>query len=90
MPKRFTGKIEISGKKIEFLSDIIINLSLDSIASTFSCRTRFNPENDDHKELFKPLSYQTVKIYSSDDKLMLTGTILNHAFESNKDLNLVA
>jgi len=90
MPRRFTGKIEISGKKIEFLSDIKIDLSLDSIASTFSFRTRFNPENDDHKELFKPLSYQTCKIYSSDDKLMLTGTILNHAFESNKDVNLVA
>ena len=50
-------KIKINGKFVENYNELSITRSLDSIASTFSFKIRFNPENDDHKELFKPLQY---------------------------------
>jgi len=90
MPKEFKGKILINGKNVNFFTAVNIDLSLDSIASTFSFKTRFNPENDDHKELFKPLQYHEVKIYNTGNKLILTGTILNTAFQSDSKNNLVA
>lgn len=90
MPKEFKGTIKINGKKISFFSEVKINLLLDSVASVFSFKARFNPENDDHKELFKPLQYQTVEIYNQGGELILTGTCLNHSFVSDSKNNLVA
>ena len=90
MPKEFKWKILINGQRVTFFNAINITLNLDSIASTFSFQCRFNPENDLHKELFKPLQYHKVEIFSSESKLMLTGTILNHSFSSDKDVNLVS
>lgn len=82
-------KIKLNGKFINYFTSLSITRNLDSIASTFSFSVRFNPENDDHKELFKPLQYHTVEIYSDVDKLMLTGTILNHDFDSDSGFNLL-
>ncbi len=82
-------KVRINGKNIFFFTEGAINLKLDSIASDFSFKVRFNPENDDHKELFKPLQYHKVEIFNSKDKLIFTGTILNHSFESNSVKNLL-
>jgi prophage tail gpP-like protein len=83
-------KIEISGKEIAFFNAGSISLKLDSVASSFGFSARFNPENDLHKELFKPLQYQVIKIYNSSGKKLLTGYILNVNFNSNKDVNLVS
>lgn len=82
-------RIKIGNTDLVFVNEINVSRSLDSIASTFSFKARFNPENDTHKELFKPLQYKKVEIYNSEDKLILTGTILNHAFDSDKNVNLV-
>lgn len=81
-------KVKINGRNVEHFTDIKLKRSLDSIASTFSLSVRFNPENDDHKELFKPLAYHDITIYSDDNKLMFTGTILNHSFQSDSGFNL--
>ncbi len=83
-------KIKINGYEISFFTAGSINLKLDSIASTFAFNCRFNPENDTHKELFKPLQYHKVEIFSSNNKLMLTGTILNNSFNADSKINLVA
>lgn len=83
-------KIKINGRDCNFFNEGTIQLNLDSIASTFSFKTRFNPENDDHKELFKPLQYHKTQIYNSKDKLMFTGTVLNHAFQSDSKNNLLS
>lgn len=83
-------KIKINGQFVTFFNKGTINLKLDSIASTFGLQCRFNPENDNHKELFKPLQYHKIEIFNSKDKLIFTGTILNHSFTSNKDVNLVS
>lgn len=83
-------RIKIAGRDISFIDEGTISLSLDSIASTFSFKTRFNPENDDHKFLFKPLQYHKVEIFNSKDKLIFTGTILNHSFVSDNKVNLIS
>lgn len=81
-------KVKINGKNLEHFTDISLKRSLDSIASTFSISVRFNAENDDHKELFKPLQYFDIQIYSDSGELLFTGTILNHAFKSDSGFNL--
>jgi prophage tail gpP-like protein len=82
-------KIKINGRDCSFFNEGQITLNLDSIASTFAFKARFNPENDDHKELFKPLQYHKCEIFNTDGKLLITGTILNHSFESNSVVNLI-
>jgi len=82
-------KVKINGKNCTFFTEGSIQLKLDSIASVFSFKTRFNPENDDHKELFKPLQYYKVEIFNDSNVLSFTGTILNHSFQSDQNVNLL-
>lgn len=82
-------RVVINRQNVTFFTAGSISLKLDSIASTFSLSCRFNPENDLHKELFKPLQYLDIEIFNSKEKKIFTGTILNHSFRSNKDFNLV-
>ncbi|MFY7734800.1 MAG: hypothetical protein ACOVSR_15070 [Bacteroidia bacterium] len=83
-------KIRINGRDVTFFTDGTINLKLDSIASTFGLQCRFNPENDLHKELFKPLQFHKIEIFNKNDKLIFTGTILNHSFNSDSKVNLIS
>lgn len=85
-------KIKINGRDCNFFTEGKVTRTLDSIASTFSFKARFNPENDDHKELFKPMQFQNVEIFSSIDKnnkLILTGSMLSYGFLSDAKRNLV-
>ena len=82
-------KIVIDKKNVDFFTSGSITLKLDSIASTFEFSARFSAQNKDHQELFKPLQYKDVEIYNSKDKLIFTGTILNHRFKSNSGRELV-
>lgn len=82
-------KIYIADKHVDYFSDGTITLNLDSVASTFSFTARFLEDNVEHQVLFKPLQYLTVKIYNSSDKLIFTGTILNHTFSSDKGFQLI-
>jgi prophage tail gpP-like protein len=82
-------KVKINGLFLDHFTALKISRSLDSIASTFSLAVRFNPENDTHKELFKPLQYLPIEIYSDKNELMFTGTILNHSFQSDNLFNLL-
>ena len=60
-------KVKINGRFLDHYTALKISRSLDSIASTFSLAVRFNPENDTHKELFKPLQYLPIEIYSDSN-----------------------
>ena len=82
-------RIVIAKKNIDFFTAGSITLKLDSIASTFEFAARFSAQNKDHQEIFKPLQYKDVEIYNSKDKLIFTGTILNHRFKSNSGRELV-
>ena len=82
-------KIHINNKIVSFFTAGSITLKLDSIASTFEFSCRFSPQNPDHQALLKPLQYLPVEIFNAKDKLIFTGTILNHRFRSNKGRELV-
>jgi prophage tail gpP-like protein len=75
-------KVKIAGDFFEYFSGLAINLKLDAIGSIFSFDVRFNPENPLHRKLFKPLSYQRVELFNSEDQLIFTGIIINHVFTS--------
>ncbi len=81
-------KIKINGNYIEFFDEVAIQLNLDSVASVFSFVGRYNPDNELHKKVFRPLSYAGVEIYNDNDQLRLTGTIVNHSFNSDSRPNL--
>lgn len=80
---------KISGKNVDFFTAGTISLKLDSIASTFEFSGRFDPQNREHQEMYKPLQYKTVELFNSEGNLIFTGTILNHLFKSDKTRNLV-
>lgn len=82
-------RINIDGKNVDFFTAGSITLKLDSIASTFEFASRFSAQNKEHQEMFKPLKYKEVQIFNSNDKLIFTGTILNHRFKSNSGRELV-
>lgn len=82
-------RVKINGQEIYFFTGGSITLKLDSIASTFSLKVRFMPENDKHKELFKPLQYHKIEFINDNGKLLLTGTILSHSFVSDSGKNLL-
>ena len=82
-------RISIDGKNVNHFTAGSITLKLDSIASTFEFSSRFSAQNKEHQEMFKPLQYKSVEIFNSQDKLIFTGTILNHRFKSNSGRELV-
>ena len=82
-------RISIEGKNVDYFTAGSITLKLDSIASTFEFASRFSAQNKEHQEMFKPLQYKSVEIFNSQDKLIFTGTILNHRFKSNSGRELV-
>ncbi|PXX26290.1 prophage tail gpP-like protein [Thalassospira sp. 11-3] len=82
-------KIKINGSYLYHFSDVVVSLALDQVASTFSFFARFNPDNEQHKEIFKPLSFPKVEIYDDNNTLMLTGVIAVHAFKSQAEPSLV-
>lgn len=75
-------KIKINGTYIKFFDEVSISLNLDSVGSVFSFVGRFNPENELHRKVFRPLSFAKVEIFSNEDQLLLTGKIVNHTFNS--------
>lgn len=81
--------ITIDGKIISYFTAGSINLKLDSIASTFEFASHWEAQNKDHQEVFKPLQYKEVTVYNTAERLIFTGTILNHRFKSDKGRNLV-
>ena len=82
-------KIKINNKTFFFFNNFAVKLNLDSVASTFSFVARFDTEDKDHRLLFKPLSYHKIEIFKDDDTLLLTGVIVSHDFNSEKNPDLV-
>lgn len=82
-------KVVIDGKQVDFFTSGKIDFKLDSVASTFAFQARFSANNVDHQQIFKPLQYLPVEIFSDSGKLLLTGTILNHVFNSDSKRHLV-
>jgi len=73
-------RITINGIKYQYFSDLKLSLNYTGFVSTFSFNAPFDPDIELHRSIFKPLGYQTVKIYYNDE-LLLTGNIVNHKIE---------
>lgn len=79
--------LKVGSKSVDFFNDISVTLDYNSVASTFSFSFYFNPENEAHKVICKPLSYASVTI-EHNGELLITGTLLNIEFNdsANKEL----
>lgn len=78
--------IKINGTKYEAFNDLTINLNHANISSTFNFSALFEPENQNHRNLFKPFSYNSCVIETEQGQRVLTGTILSHGFKSTSKL----
>ena len=81
-------KVKINGAIYSFFTDIEISYNLDSMASVFSFKSRFNPDNKLHREVFQPLAFHKVEIFSNDDVLLLTGVLVNTSLSSSSARSL--
>lgn len=72
-------ELKIGGNTYRKFNGFTVLLTYDSVASAFSFSAYFNPENKDHKELFKPCSYKSCTVEHGGERL-LSGTILGHRF----------
>lgn len=78
-------KAKVNNQSFIQFTEIELTSSLDAVASTFSISAFFDLENPEHQVLFRPLSYNKVELFDDDDKLMLTGTMLVHNFNSQSE-----
>ncbi|MGR3177825.1 MAG: hypothetical protein ACUZ8E_07185 [Candidatus Anammoxibacter sp.] len=85
-------KIKIRGKLFDFFNNLKLTLRYASVGSTFSFDAFFDPENEDHRNLFRPYSYQRVEIIdeNNNNDRLLTGTILNNSFNDSSVKALVS
>ena len=77
-------RVKINGSYYDNFDEVSVSKTLDSIASVFSFKARFNPDDNAHKIIFKPLSYNTVEIFNNSNELIFTGVSLNTDLSSSK------
>lgn len=80
--------IKIQGKEFTNFNSFKLNISFDSIASAFSFNAHYNPENPEHRIIFRPLTYRKVEVFA-DGVLMLTGVMVNHKFKERAAPQLI-
>lgn len=73
-------KVKIKGNYYDFIESFAFSQGLDSVASSFGFTVVFNPEDENHRNIFRPLSYPKVEFFDDNDKKFFTGIILNHSF----------
>lgn len=74
--------VKIKNKAIDFFNNFTIDLKYDSMASTFSFRYYFDPDNKNHRLLAQIGGYYFVTIQEIN-QLVLTGRIVSHGFKSS-------
>jgi len=79
--------IEILNREIQY-NDLQMSLRYDSIASTFSFSVYYDPTNEKQKQLFRPLSFNSCKIYykHADNTIetLVTGMLVRHQFKTSE------
>lgn len=71
--------LKINDKEVDFFNSFSVALAYDSVGSTFGFKSYFNPDNPDHKNIFRPLAYSQVKV-EHEGELLITGTMLSNLF----------
>lgn len=66
--------LKINGTELKYWQRVQLKFSVDAV-STFSFTAPFDPSFPVHREMFRPLQYQTVEVYIGGKK-KLTGTVL--------------
>ena len=74
--------LKINNKKYDFFSSVDVTLTFSGIASTFTFHAYFEPSNQTHKELFRPLKYSKVEVIHGGETL-ITGRKLSEQFTSS-------
>jgi prophage tail gpP-like protein len=69
--------VKVNGRNFDFWESFDIDLRYDAIASTFTIKGLFTPEDKESRKLFKPLSYNEIDISYNGD-LILRGYIINN------------
>jgi prophage tail gpP-like protein len=69
----------IQTRTVEFWNEFNLSLRFDSVASAFSFRGVFNPNNPDHKEMFC-VGHDHVAMVEYEGKRMITGYVVSHGF----------
>lgn len=81
--------LKAGNKEITGFNQVSISLKLASLASTFSFVFLFDPQNTEHKKIFKPGAYTPVTI-EHNGQLLITGIILSNALNSGPDKQLAS
>jgi prophage tail gpP-like protein len=81
-------ELKIGNKVLKHYNGLAVSTKYDSVASSFGFTVYFDPENADHKEMFKPLTYKAITI-SYKGKLLLTGQLFIHKFTSTATKELL-
>jgi prophage tail gpP-like protein len=74
--------LKIGARKLDFYNGVTVSLQYDSVASAFSFDFFFDPENADHRAMFRPGSYARVTI-EHEGEFLITGTLLSQRFRSS-------
>ena len=80
--------LKIENTNIEFFNSFNLAIKFDSVASAFSFDFYYNPENPQHKALFKPGTYRRC-IVEHNGQLLITGTLISDSASTAaaKELN---
>lgn len=75
--------VKINGRNFDQFNEIGMTTTLDTVASTFYIKARFNPNNEFHREIFRPLSYNRVEFFDNNNNILFTGTSINTSLTSS-------
>lgn len=77
------------GKQFDFFNSVRVQSKFNSIASSFTWNAYFDPNNQDHRQLFKPFQYWPISIDEGSERV-LTGTIVSQGFRVGEEKELSA
>lgn len=82
-------KLLINNIEFRQFNTIDVQLTFECVASAFSIDVFFDPNNIQHREIFKPGNYAKFELLDAQDNLLITGVILRVTFKSNATKSLV-
>lgn len=78
----------LENKQVDFFDSFTLTLRHDAIASSFGFSGYFNPDNQEHVDIYCIGHYHIVTLFHNGE-LLLTGNILKEEFSSSKEKKLV-
>ena len=73
--------LKVNNKKFDFFNDVNVSMRYDAVASSFGFSAFFDAESDEHKRLFKPLTFSKVEI-EHNGELIITGRKISNSYRS--------